>query len=288
MPLELLLILGISGIGTFVIVRQLPATWTNLKPAAIATIWGIGLFSATYFWGFEDGTCSSVGSVACRLNANQGVLTVLTLLLAILAVWATLLTRELDERARRRQMQDDLQAAVGEGFRECTHNLIHVAQAFNEHKVLRRLPQTSRLAIARLLQPDMASQLPRRYRLSVDAVYRTWETLRALSWDESFAQKVPSELQNYTRACLMALKDSVEYFPEACGDRDDKRYARDFWRLKGRHTHFYFFSSGGLRDIAHLRADEVPVLCWWADTDIEGVEIVEEGRRFKDLYNQGR
>jgi hypothetical protein len=288
MLIELLVVLVSIAGGTLAIVRWLPQTWTSLKPAAIATVWGIGLFLATYFWGFQEGECSNVGSVACRINENQGVLTVLTLILAVLAVWATLLTRELDQRMRRRQMQDELRAAVGESFRECTHNLIHVAQAFSEDKVLRKLPQTSRLAIARLLQPDMASQLPRSYRLSIDAVYRTWESLRTLSWDDSYAHKVPAELRNYTRACLMTLKDSVEHFPEACGDPKNERYARDFWRLKGKHTHYYFYASGGLREVAHLRADEVPVLCWWADTEIEGVEIIEEGRRFKDLYSQGR
>jgi hypothetical protein len=288
MLIELLAILAFVGAGTAMIVTRFPETWSSLKPAAVATVWGAGLFAATYFWGFEEGTCDGVDSIACRFNANQGVLTVLTLILAVLAVWTTLLTRELDARAKRRQMQDELTAAVGEAFRECTHNLIHVAQAFSDDKMLQKLPQTSRLAVARLLQPDLASQLPRRYRLSVDAVYRTWESLKAITWQGSYAHQVPSELRNYTRACMMVLKDSVDWFPDACGDPDDDRYARDFWRVKGKHAHFYFYSSSGKREIPHLRADEVPIFCWWTDAAIEGVEIIEEGRRFKDLYNQGR
>lgn len=206
--LQLLTIALVVAGGSALVLWRFPKAWKSMKLAAVATVWGLGLLLATYFWAFDGSHCSDALSVTCRVNENQGVLTLLTILLAVLALWATLLTRELEEREKKRIEQSDLEAAVAEAFHEATHNLIHVAQAFDQDKSLRRLPQTSRLAVARLLQPGMATKLPRRYKLSVDAVYRTWELLQALSWSDSYAQKVPAALKNYTRACLLLLRDS--------------------------------------------------------------------------------
>lgn len=250
-------------------------------------MWSIAIFIATYLWVFEDARCSGTGDFACRLNANQGALTFYGLAVAVVAVWLTLITRLLDAHAQATASRAAFRVAFAEFIRETNHNLIHVAAAFDAQKKLRHLPQFSRVAASRMLDPEFAADLPRPLKLSLDGVYRNGERLRQVEWVDGYRDAPPQALRDFTRSSLMALLDAVRERPDACGDWMESRYARDFKRLADVHVHTHFYSSTAVRAAAHLRAVEGQVLCWWSDGEIEGVRVTEEGQRYKDVYADG-
>ena len=69
-------------------------SWRPFLPGIVATAVGLGLSCATYVWVFADGPCADASSFTCRLNENQGIFHLLpTIVLAVLALWTTMLTR---------------------------------------------------------------------------------------------------------------------------------------------------------------------------------------------------
>src|SRR4051794_4478347 len=69
------------------------------EPFALGVfVTGVGLTAAvaTYLWVFEDAECGGMTHLGCRLNKNEGVLAVLGIVLAVVALWTTALTREFD------------------------------------------------------------------------------------------------------------------------------------------------------------------------------------------------
>lgn len=142
----------LSG-GTLAWWKRADPEWRPLLPGILGTAFGVGLSIAAYVWFFETGSCSGRGDVACVLNANQGPLTALTILLAVAALWVTLLVREFDRRADRRASRERAKVALEEAADEWAHNLIHIAIASNNDGELDYDPQVSVSHTARLFSP---------------------------------------------------------------------------------------------------------------------------------------
>jgi hypothetical protein len=72
-----------------------------MVPPLVITIVGGAVLLYSYIWAFDFSSCTR-GRIdfVCGLNQNQGILTFVTLLIAVIAIWVTLLA---DENRRREE-----------------------------------------------------------------------------------------------------------------------------------------------------------------------------------------
>jgi hypothetical protein len=154
--------------------------YRRLLPAVAVTGAGMCVLVASYLWWLELGKCQSRNQVVCVVNANQGFLTLLALLLAASGVWATLITSEtVRYRAAVREAEhgrDIVRAAL----QELHHNLIHVALAFDVDGKLRRLPMGLSLDATRALgDPLCHGSVDRKLVALLDPMSRNFQRLMA-------------------------------------------------------------------------------------------------------------
>jgi hypothetical protein len=105
--------------------------WRPLIPGVLATGAGTTFCLVVYRWGFETARCSDRGSVACLLNANQGVISVVALGLAVVGLWGVAINRHFDRRGARNALEHRARTALLAALQETEHNLIHFGLASN-------------------------------------------------------------------------------------------------------------------------------------------------------------
>jgi hypothetical protein len=85
------------GLGVVLVVSML-LLWrrwrldpqNRMVPPLIITIVGGAVFLYSYIWAFDFSSCArGRADFVCGLNQNQGILTFITLLIAVIAIWLT-------------------------------------------------------------------------------------------------------------------------------------------------------------------------------------------------------
>jgi hypothetical protein len=261
---------------------------SSLAPLALPLLVSIGsasAFFAIYLWVFQDASrCSGRGDVGCQLNANQGVLTTFGVMLAAVTIWTTLLVRRSDqvrdERLFNRKVRSILLAALGEAH----HNLVHVAMAC-DGEILRFIPQVSSDSIRLLLDPSIRSGLDPEMLFQADRCIRCIDNLPPTHsrWDKSPCNK---HLTGVVEHSLMMMVLAARSYP-AAKPFIDQDGLQDIRSIAQDHDYICRFLSSDAQGEAHrLRTHGHPVLCWFEDEPVDGVQIYAEYQRFDDMSHE--
>ncbi len=265
----------------------------RLVPVIVATALGVGVAGVAYIWIFQEGPqCSGRADFACQLNANQGVLTLLGLVLAIGALWTTVLIRFFDQRSEARSLRSRVDMALTGAMEEVRHNLIHVALAYSHSGDFTDLPvikidETCRLLdepVRRMLSPQVvrgAELIQRNYAVLADLAER-----RRAGSDEPFESPEPhciGGLTNHSLRFLIAGGESNQEgheFLHQPGLQDLHDAA-----LTERNIFFCFRTSDPVleAEAPRLRSEGAWVVCWWNDKPPERLRVLAQGPRFDDL-----
>jgi hypothetical protein len=282
--------------------------WPNpllrrLVPAGLVTVFGMLLLVGFYRWGFDQGSCSSRGDVVCLTNANQGVLTLLAIGLAALAVWVEVVARLADERRAERAKVERADRAVAAAIEECAHNLLHIALCY-EGTRMAHLPWgmaiDDTLALANPeVRPFVADGVIER----IDRIRRTFETLQEMRAavqnarthkDREEAERTlrnePPDLQGFVVQHMGLLVEAWGSYSanRSCDDvlrqpglQDLPRIHSQYVARRARYQYFRTSEKDAQEEAAKIRTSECPILCWFDDRPI-GVPTFAMGPRFAD------
>lgn len=265
--------------------RRAPG-WRPFLPGVAATCLGLAAVVAAYIWVFQSTReCSGVTDVGCRLNSNQGVLTMLTLALAATAIWTTVITREMDRRRTAEELTRKAASVFSAAVDECHHNLIHVAITFTPERKLQGWPQVSLGAMAALAAAELRIHLDQGLIDQLDATCRNHESFINRPWVREFGDSPPPDFRSFVSRSLVFLLCAVRSRPGWLPDAMQSRSMRDFDTLARVPTAQFSYASSDLTDqeAAALRAEDEPLMVWWDDAKIAGIRTYEFGERFRDL-----
>lgn len=305
------LIIGISaatGIVSWVSWKR--PSLRRLIPGAIVSISGVLLLIVFYRWGFTQGECESRGDLVCLTNENQGVLTLLALLIAATAIWVEVISKYADERrmAQIRKMRAD--KVVAAAIDECHHNLIHMALCYDGDRRMKKLPWGISIeSVCSLGDPGVRLDVNERLLERLDAFRRTHDTLQEL---RSGVNDARSEQERANaKAHLLSEPDAFRQFVSqnmgflvrawlsysdvpVCRKRLDQPGLQDLPRLaaasKKAGARYQCFRTSGKRAQAEapsIRTKESPVVCWIDDEPI-GVLTFAFEPRFSDAARSHR
>ena len=266
--------------------------------ATLATATAVALLATAYFWVFQAAGCSGHSDFGCLLNVNQGVLTLVALLTAAVAVWASLLTTEANRRQARRVALTRARETLVATLDEIRHNLEHVALACREDGSLSGIPQLSVRSMEYLLGPEIRpyflSDLLRR----ADMALRNYERFQRAASRSSVAAIAPQQYHSVLWEGSLGpfVAQSVHFLIvagagyRAWSEAELRRPGlQDILRLSDRlaadREYYYENRSSEVDDraLAELRAHDAPLVCWVRDRDLDGVDVIELYRRFSDL-----
>ena len=272
--------------------------WANperrpLVPAAIGTAIGVAAFAVSYAWVFQVGSrCTGRGDLGCQLNANQGVLTLFGLVLAVGALWTTLLIRYFDQRAARQSLARRADAALLAALEEVRHNLIHMALAYEGGQELQGWPMLKTEHVAALLSEPV--------RQEIDAeVIRRAEALTRLApaYDAFVKGDAVDEADRGGAAepfCFEAMVNQQIGLMIAAGATSS--VGHQFLHQPGlqdlhlaamspRPQYLYFRTSDDevASEAPTIRNEGGLVICWWDDGHQRGLDVLAQGPRFADL-----
>jgi hypothetical protein len=304
-------IVVVCGTAGFLLFRAWSKNRTGpLVPGAAATIMGVGIFAESYLWLFDISDCNGRGDITCALNENQGLLTFLAVIIAVLTIWITVLANESNRRAVMRVENEELRTTLLGAVDEAIHNLMHLALCYNEQRTrFESLPQLSTFSVAELSSRNFrrsvasgviryADLMLRNYArienanrmpdliLETDATERRQHYMHHLqrplygfiAHSFHFLSWSLAEYEEWTRHVFQApgLQDFQEIKQRAERKRDsDSSALIRYW--------YYDLTSEAASRAANIRAGEEPLICWFKDKDIEGVEPFVLFNRFSDL-----
>jgi len=278
-------LLVVATIGVAYAKRRNP-TWRPLLPGFVGTGVGAAVCLVVYGWGFDVSTCNGRGDVACMLNANQGVLTVVALLLTVAGLWVAALNRVADQRENAVDAARRRQRVIASALEETGHNLIHVALAYDTRgERLQGVPQLSVEEVLRLCDPEFQSSIFPGVLEAARAINRNLEGIRYAERERD-GTTLHDRLEGFVNNSLRLLAYAAKTHPHESHEILGRPGYQDFRRLAIHPANaFYvaFRSSECESEAPALRTDEVPVLCWWNDRAPEGVEVFAEGPRFRDM-----
>jgi hypothetical protein len=279
--------------------------YRRLLPAVAVTGAGGCVLIASYLWWLELGNCQSRNQVVCVINANQGFLTLLALLLAAAGVWATLITSEtVRYRAAVREAEhgrDTVRAAL----QELHHNLIHMALAFDADGKIRRLPMGLSLDATRALSDPLChGSVDRRLVALLDPINRNLQHLMAFEQEwrnaktdaphQALHERLEGEpvflagfVNNTIRFAIRAWISHADWCRDHLGDgfQDvpllvEAAGGRAYWMA-------WRTSEVGEEDSADIRNRNLVVATWF-DDDPVGVHTFAFGPRFIDRAKSHR
>jgi hypothetical protein len=258
--------------------KRTDTDWRPFLPGIVATGCGVALSISAYEWVFETAQCNGHSDVPCVLNSNQGLLTVLTVILAVAALWVTLLVRELDRRAERRAARQKAKVALEEAADEWAHNLIHIAIASDDRGALEYGTQVSVDHTDRLFDPEIAALLGEKIMRRSDRLRRTYE--RMLGDDEEDAQAgLEGFVNNSMRLLLLARSSHGDW----CTSVLERHGMQDFRHVAKGRSYLTFRSSEANEEAPRLRREEIPVFCWIDDDCPHGLNVFAQLGRFQDM-----
>ncbi len=285
MLLRIVCVLAPIAIAVGLVVwRRRVATWRPFLPLVAGTGTALALALGAYFWVFQDSrACGGFGDVGCRLNANQGGLTALALLLAAAAIWTTVITRELDRRRAEWLLTRRAAAALYGVLQDTHHNLVHVALCFDDQRKLGGLPQVSIASLDMLFVPDVRVHLDESVIKIADAICRNTDFVNR-PWDDRYRAHPPLKafVGNSLELLCLGLKHHSDWIPPELREtsmRDLRTVAAssngaEFW---------YGTSDLSPAMLARMRAEDWTAVVWWDDAKLPGLRVYEMGSRFVDL-----
>lgn len=166
---------GIAGALTNVVLTILLASrqaqvikrfqWLTERPAlfrtVLASLGGVISLVLAYFFLFDRVGTGGWTDVAGMLNANQGVLTLVGLVIAGMTVIISVVGRESVYIEQRRQQTKKLNKRVRLALDETFHNLVHVAQILGPDgtRIAHQVPQVSFLSLEALMRDPAVERL---------------------------------------------------------------------------------------------------------------------------------
>jgi len=278
--------------------------YRRLLPAVAVTGAGTALFIASYLWWLELGHCQSRNQVVCVVNANQGFLTLLALLLAAAGVWATLITSEtVRYRVAVREAEhgrDTVRAAL----QELHHNLIHVALAFDADGKIRRLPMGLSLDATRALSDPLChGSVDRRLVAALDPMSRNFQRLMAFEqeWrnakDDAPHQQLHERLESEPRFLAGFVNNSIgfairawKYHADWCRDYlgDGFQDIPALVEAVGDGAYWMAWRTSEIQEDGHDIRNRNLVIATWFDDDSVGVRTFAFGPRFIDRAKSHR
>ena len=280
---EILVVLVPATVGTLMWrAKRDDVRWTPFLGGIVATGVGLSVAIATYFWVFSDGGCEGSEAFTCRLNGNQGVLAGLGIVLAVVALWTTVLTREFDRRraaaAGERRFSEALDSAIG----EVRHNLIHVAVNTHADGSVDAVPHVSALRVEELLSLEFRQYLHQVVLNSLDAIRRNVDRVNKLP--QGPTPDTPESLQALTQTSLLFFWRVLQHQPKYPRWVDGDPVLNYIRAALDTSMICPYFASRAEDEglLPGLRTNDIPVLCWWKDRDLPGVTVLEQGQRFFD------
>jgi hypothetical protein len=274
----------------------------RLISGAVVTVLGLVLLIAFYRWGFEQDTCSSRGDLVCLTNKNQGVLTLLAVLIAAVAVWVEVLSRRSELMAVERERSRHANQAVADAIEECHHNLLHVALCYTDG-VMDTIPWGMSI-------DDICALGDREYRhivdedvlRHIDRIRRTYESTQELRMhflnarsdeEQEEARKLilaePYPFQGFVVHHMGFLRDAWEAYKDVpgCRERLEQPGLQDLPRIvaAGLRSDLYGYfrtsDEDAQAEAPTIRTEEATIMCWFDDSPI-GVRTFALGPRFED------
>lgn len=279
----LLLILAASLISVALVKFTSETSFRSLLPGLITTVFAVFIALAAYLYVFEVPVqCGSRSDFACVVNGNQGVLGLLALAITGIGLWATGLSRFVDQRAAQRTLEQKAARGFRDVVEETRHNLIHVALAFSDDRKMFGQPQLSRTCLDGILATEIRHQLSETATNTLDAMQRNFE--RFSNQEDAFeaGSEPPKSFRNYIARSMSFLVVALRDHESWCGDVLEGSAYRDFHALAKQSFAFTYDTKSEDRG-PQLRAEDCPLLCWWASVKVPGVSVYEAGQRFKDI-----
>jgi len=278
--------------------------YRRLLPAVAVTGAGVCVLIASYLWWLELGQCQSRNQLVCVVNANQGFLTLLALLLAAAGVWATLITSEtVRYRAAVREAEhgrDTVRAAL----QELHHNLIHVALAFDADGKIRRLPMGLSLDATRALSDPLChGSVDRRLVALLDPMSRNFQRLMAFEqeWRNTKSgpphQALHERLEDEPGFLTGFVNNTIRFAVRAWVSHPD--WCRDYLgdgfqdipalvEALGNQTYWTTWRTSEIGEDAPDIRNRNLVVATWFDDDSVGVRTFAFGPRFIDRAKSHR
>lgn len=274
----------------------------RLVPGAVVTVFGLLALVAFYRWGFEEGSCDGRGDIVCLTNKNQGILTLLALLLAALAVWVEVVMQHTEGLRQHKERIRHANQAVGDAIGEAHHNLLHVALCYSGNEMTNVPWGMSIDDICALAQQEYRHVVDEEVLGHLDRIRRTYDSMqeqrnrfvnastepeREEARKEIFAESNP--FQGFVMHHLGLLVDAWYAYKQVpgCRERLQKPGLQDLPRIQaanaGRSMYFYFRTSDeeAQEEAPTIRTEEAMIVCWFDDKPI-GVPTFALGPRFAD------
>jgi hypothetical protein len=289
-----------SGFGAWKAWRR--RDWSRLVPGALVTVFGLLLLITFYRWVFDPGTCGGRGDLVCLTNENQGVLTLLALLLAGLAVWVEVLARHSEHLRRRAEEEQHANQAVAAAIEECHHNLLHAALCYTGEKMTHLPWGISIDEICALTQREYRHVVDEGVLRHIDPIRRNFESVRALRarYDNASIEEErdsakamllaePHQFSGFVVHSLGLLRDAWAAYRDvpACRELLEQPGLQDLPRLcraNAEHPAYGYFRTSHeepQKEAATIRTEEAVIACWFDDQPI-GVQTFAFGPRFID------
>lgn len=237
----------------------------------------------------------------CVTNANQGILTLLAVGVAGLAIWVEVVARHA-QRAREREVERQQATAVlCAAAEELHHNLLHIAPCFEGGRLRTPPPAISCDAVNAL------SRLPQRGFVHptildrVDPLQRTFSTIvevreRALEGGwltrrriRRLLQQDPPPFQYFIGQSLSFLVYCQMFHADTCAQvlrQGELRDLPEIVRMYRATQKIEFFLRTSAREAqekaAAIRTDQPPVLCWIDDESLDYEHVFEFCKKFQD------
>jgi hypothetical protein len=247
----------------------------------VGTAVGSVVSVAAYLWVFEGSGCDGRGDFACMLNENQGVLTFVALILAVAGLCVAAWYRERDARSARRSARERAKNALHEALEEASHNLIHVAEAYDrEKRVLRSVPQLSAADTSYLCDQQFRLRFDRRIIRAAQNMGRNLEGVERSSNDDlGKAERwldplVTNSLRLFLYAGKYAPKVAASFFEQPGYEHLRELAALKSWRA--------YFRSSEVREYPP-DSEDTPVVCWFDDDALLGRTVYAEYTEFSAM-----
>ncbi|MBS1891049.1 MAG: hypothetical protein JST59_07140 [Actinobacteria bacterium] len=283
----------VAALGVLTVWLRRDEELRRLVPAVIGSAAGLLAAAATYIWLFQVGPqCTGRGDFGCQLNANQGVLTLLGLVLALGALWTSVLMRFFDQRSANRELKNRADSALLAALEEIHHNLIHIALSYDDSQTFRGIPILKTSETAQLLRQPIRNQFYEGILHGAERIEIQFTAIQRLAAGE--AQDENEQLGTAEPFCIEAFVNQslgvliwAGRTTQVGHDFLHKPGLQDLHRAiePGSDPYIYFRTSDtDLKvELPTIRSEGAAIVCWWNDDPPERALVLAQGPRFKDL-----
>jgi hypothetical protein len=215
------------------------------------------------------------------LNQNQGLLTFLTVLLAVAGLWVAGLYRQADLRAAHRRSSVRAHEVLEAAMDEAIHNLIHVALSYRAETYV-QAPQLSIEQFSWLCTPDVRSFVGTDLARIADNVRRKHEAFHAS--DSSDLKEQEGHMAGFITNSLRFLIVGSRLHPGVGRAVLGEPGLQDIRRAAEGANSWVWYRTKRIGDKApQLRSEEATVICWIDDAHVPGVTACPQLVRFRDM-----